>query len=94
MMGQPWSSLGQGEGLGRYSLLSSLLFPIIAEGLSIAILEEKRTWDFEGIKSDPPLLLSQLFFVNYILLFSYGLRRDALNIKNIFTYIAMLQVCW
>ena len=50
--------------------LSPLLFIFVVEGLSIALIEEKRTRFFKGVKIGNNISMSCLLFVNDISLFS------------------------
>jgi hypothetical protein len=59
-----------------------LLFLIAAEDLSGALKEALRARNFKGIKFANTCTLSHLF-VDDILIFSYGSRRDASRIKDI-----------
>jgi hypothetical protein len=55
----------------------------VAEGLRNDLLESKSLGAFKSIKIDGSLYLSHLIFMNDILLFYYGYRRDALKLKDI-----------
>ena len=63
-------------------ILSPLLFLLVAEGLSRALLDEKRRGLFEGIKISTNLNITHLLFVDDILIFCKGSIREAERLKN------------
>jgi hypothetical protein len=60
--------------------LSPLLFLLVVECLSRFLNEAKTTGNFRGIKISPGLHISHLLFVDDILIFCDGSRRDTENI--------------
>jgi hypothetical protein len=73
------------RGLRQGCLLSPLLFLLVVEGLSRAISEAKRLGSFSGIKISQALHLTHLLFVDDVLIFSGGSRREAEALRNILT---------
>ena len=71
------------RGLRKGFPLSPLLFLLVVEGLSRAILDAKRRGQFEGIKIDTHLNITHLVFVDDILLFCSGSIQEAENISAI-----------
>jgi len=63
--------------------LSPLFSLIIIEDLSRALLEARRTGGLKGIKLGKSLYLTYLVFVDDVLLFYDGSRRDACKSKEI-----------
>jgi hypothetical protein len=61
--------------------LLPLLFLIVAEGLSRALLVAKRLGKLKGIRMVNSIFLTHLLFVDDILLFCDDFRRDALKFK-------------
>jgi hypothetical protein len=83
-----------GRGLRHGYILSPLLFIIVSKGLSREINDAKITRALKGIKIGGIIFLSQIFFVDDILLFNHGSRSDVMNLKEIlnvyFTIAGML----
>jgi hypothetical protein len=73
------------RGLRQGCPLSPLLFLLVAEGLNRAISEAKRLGSFPGIKISQALHLTHLLFVDDVLIFSGGSRREAEALRNILT---------
>jgi hypothetical protein len=65
-----------GRGLRQGCPLSPLLFLLVAEGLSRALISAINTGDFQGIKTSPDLRITHLLFVDDVLIFSSGRPRD------------------
>eukprot|EP01018_Ginkgo_biloba_P004985 Gb_28741 [translate_table: standard] len=72
-----------GRGLRQGCPLSPLLFLLVAEGLSRALGEAKITGQLKGIKIGGSTYLTHLLFVDDILLFCEGSRRDIMKLKEI-----------
>eukprot|EP01018_Ginkgo_biloba_P020280 Gb_31029 [translate_table: standard] len=72
-----------GRGLRKGCPISPLLFLIVAEGSSRALLEVKRSGTNRDIKVGSLLCLTRLLFVDDILLFCDGSRRDALKLREV-----------
>jgi len=72
-----------GRGLRQGCPLSPLLFLLVAEGLSRAIAEASRNGSFKGIKISPSFHLTHLLFVDDVLIFCSGSRRDAESLNSI-----------
>jgi hypothetical protein len=72
-----------GCGIKQGCPLSHLIFLLVVEGLSRAIADAKRRGYFQGITISPTLRITHLLFVNYVLLFCSGSRRDADSLNNI-----------
>jgi hypothetical protein len=66
-----------GRGLRQGCPLSPLLFLLVTEGLSRALISAINTGDFQGIKTYPDLRITHLLFVDDVLIFSSGRPRDA-----------------
>ena len=64
------------RGLRQGFHLSLLLFLLVAEGLSRALAHKKRRGDFKRMAISHNQRLSHLLFVDYILFFCEGTRRD------------------
>ena len=60
--------------------LSPLLFLLVAEGMSMAILDAKRRSIFEGIRISTNLNITHLLFVDNILIFYNESFKEAENI--------------
>jgi len=71
------------RGLRQGCPLSPLLFLLVAEGLSRAIIEAKRTGRFSGILIGEQLAITHLLFVDDVLIFCSGDRRDTRVLKEI-----------
>jgi len=71
------------RGIRQGCPLSPLLFLLVAEGLSRAIAEAKRNGSFKGIRISPSLSITHLLFVDDVLIFCTGSRRDAESLKDI-----------
>ena len=71
------------RGLRQGSPLSPLLFLLVAEGLSRAILDAKRRGFFEGIKIATNLTITHLLFVDDILIFCNGSIREVEKLSEI-----------
>jgi len=71
------------RGLCHGCALSPLLFLLVVEGLSRAILEAKQAGDFSGIQFFVVLSITHLLFVGNILIFCGGSRRNWENLSNI-----------
>jgi hypothetical protein len=80
--------------IGKGCSLSPLLFLIVAEGLCRVLIEAKRCGSFKGIKIREAFYLSHSSFVDEILIFHGGSRRDVVKLKEILDFIVLLQVCW
>jgi hypothetical protein len=76
------------RGLRQGCPLSPLLFLLFVEGLNKAILEAKRLGSFTGIKISQDLHLTHLLFVDDVLIFSGGSRREAEALRNILTLLS------
>jgi hypothetical protein len=63
--------------------LSPLIFLLVAKGLSRALLGASKSGAFQGIRVGNSLYLSHLSFVDDILMFWDGSRKDALKLKEI-----------
>jgi len=63
------------RGLRQCCPLSPLLFLLVVEGLSRAIIEAKARGKFMGVSLSPTLRLSYLLFVDDVLIFCSGLRK-------------------
>eukprot|EP01018_Ginkgo_biloba_P034237 Gb_24170 [translate_table: standard] len=72
-----------GRGLRQGCPISPLLFLIGVEGFNRAPLEAKRSGAIKGIKVGSSLCLTHLLFVDDILLFCDGSRRDALKLREV-----------
>jgi hypothetical protein len=70
------------RGLRHGFPLSLFLFLLDVEGLSRAILEAKRLGSFSGIKISQTLQITHLLFVDDVLIFSFGSRRDVETLKK------------
>ena len=57
-------------------ILSPLLFLLVAEGLSRALLDAKRRGLFQGIKITTNLNITHLLFIDGILIFCNGSIRE------------------
>lgn len=71
-----------GRGLRQGCPLSPLLFLLVAEGLSRALTQGKNSGELLGIKISQNLSLKHLF-VDDVLLFSGGSRREAKTLRDI-----------
>eukprot|EP01018_Ginkgo_biloba_P002192 Gb_33330 [translate_table: standard] len=71
------------RGLRQGCPLSPLLFLLVAEGLSRALGEAKRSGQLKGIKIGGSTYLTHLLFVDDILLFCEGTRRDVMKLKEV-----------
>jgi hypothetical protein len=71
------------RGLRQGCPMSPLLFLLVAEGLSRAIEEAKAHGEFQGIAITPNLRVTHLLFVDDVLIFCNGKRRDAEKLKSI-----------
>jgi hypothetical protein len=71
------------KGLRQGFPLSPLLFLLVAEGLSRAIENAVRSGDFNGIHLTAGLRITHLLFVDDILIFYNGQRRDTKVLENI-----------
>jgi hypothetical protein len=71
------------RGLRQGCPLSPLLFLLVAEGLSRALTQGKTTGELSGIKISQALSLTHLLFVDDVLLFSGGSRREAETLRDI-----------
>jgi hypothetical protein len=63
--------------------LSPLLFLLVAEGLSRALISAKNMGDFKGIKTSPNFIITHLLFVDDVLIFCSGRPRDAKTLAEI-----------
>lgn len=72
-----------GRGLRQGCPLSPLLFLVVAEGLSRALMYAKRSGSFRGIKIGGSLYLSHLLFVDDLILFCDGSRSNTEKLKDI-----------
>jgi hypothetical protein len=61
----------------------------VARGISKALLEVKRIEDFMGIKVGNSLFLTQLLFLDDMILFSYGSFMDTLKLREILEVYCM-----
>jgi hypothetical protein len=66
-----------GRGLRQGCPLSPLLFLLVAEGLSRALISATNSGDFKGIKTSPDFRITHLLFVDDVLIFCSGRPRDA-----------------
>ena len=73
------------RGLRQGCPLSPLLFLLVAEGLSRAILDAKRRGLFEGIRITSTTSISHLLFVDGILIFCKDSKREAKRLLEILT---------
>jgi hypothetical protein len=83
------------KGLRQGCPLSPLLFLLVAEGLSRAISNAVRSRDFHGIQLTTSLSITYLPFVDDILIFCNGWRRDVevlANILSIFRSTTGVQI--
>jgi len=71
------------RGIRQGCPLSPLLFLLVAEGLSRAIAEAKRNGSFNGIRISQSLCITHLLFVDDVLIFCSGSRKDAETLKEI-----------
>jgi len=71
------------RGLRQGCPLSPLLFLLVAEGLSRAIIKAKGEGLFQGIQVAPNLNISHLLFVDDVLIFCSGSRGDTRVLKEI-----------
>jgi hypothetical protein len=70
-------------GLQQGCSLSPLLFMLISEGLSWAMVEAKHLEDFKGIQISLNLIITHLHFLYDVLLFCDGSRRDMVKLIEI-----------
>jgi hypothetical protein len=63
--------------------LSPLLFLLVAEGLNRALTQRKTTGELTGIKITQALSLTHLLFVDDVLLFNGGSRREGETLRDI-----------
>jgi len=61
---------------------SPLLFIIIVEGMSKALIQTKISGSFKGIKIGSNIFISHLLFVDDILFFCDGTMRDVSILKS------------
>ena len=83
------------RGLHQGCPLSPLLFLLVAEGLSRAIDDARRNGSFNGIRISPNLHLTHLLFVDDVLIFCSGSRRDAESLKsilNLFSKVTGMEI--
>jgi len=71
------------RGLRQGCPLSPLLFLLVAEGLSRAIIEAHHEGRFQGIRVAPNLNITHLLFVDDVLIFCSGCRRESRVLKEI-----------
>jgi hypothetical protein len=71
------------RGLMQGCPLSSLLFLLVAEDLSRSLTQAKNASVFTRIKITPSLSLTHLLFVDDVLIFSGGYKREAETLRNI-----------
>jgi len=71
------------RGLRQGCPLSPLLFLLVAEGLSRAIDDARRNGTFSGIRIASNFQITHLLFVDDVLIFCSGSRRDAETLKDI-----------
>lgn len=64
------------RGLRQGCSLSSLIFLLVVEGLIQYLIEVVRRGDLQGLKLAPGITLTHLLFVDDIILFCNGSRRD------------------
>ena len=72
-------------GLRQGCPLSPLLFLLVAEGLSRAILDTKRRGLFEGLRITSNTSITHLLFVDDILIFCKDSKREAERLSEILT---------
>ena len=77
ILGRPTSFFKSKRGLRQGCPLAPLIFLLVAEGLSRALEEAKAMGDFLGITISPTLKVSHMLFVDDILFFCSGNRKDA-----------------
>jgi len=70
------------RGLRQGCPLSPLLFLLVAEGLSRAILEAKALGRFKGIQVAPNLYITHLLFVDDVLIFCSGTRGESKILRD------------
>ena len=73
------------RGLRQGCPLSPLLFLLVVEGLSRAILDAKRRGLFEGLRITSSTSISHILFVDDILIFCKDSKRDAERLSEILT---------
>ena len=71
------------RGLKQGCPLSPLLFLLVAEGINKALLEAKRHGSFTGIAISNTLKITQLLFVDDIIIFYDGTIQDAEKLAEI-----------
>jgi hypothetical protein len=76
------------RGLRQGFPLSPLLFLLVAKGLSRALEAAKSRGEFSGITTSPTLQISHLLFVDDVLIFCSGNRRD------VETFMKILDLFW
>ena len=74
--------------------LYPLLFLLVAEGLSRAILNAKRIGNFVGLKISNSLKITHLLFVDDILLFYYESERDVGKLVEILKLFEKVAGMW
>eukprot|EP01018_Ginkgo_biloba_P039380 Gb_12932 [translate_table: standard] len=81
--GAPSNFFRISRGLRQGCPLSPLLFLIVAKGLSRALIEAKRNKSFKGVRVGDSYFLSHLLFVDDIIIFCDGSRRDLDKFRGI-----------
>lgn len=72
-----------GRGIRQGCPLSPLLFLLVAEGLSRAILKVESSGHFKGIRINRSLGITHLLFLDDVLLFCDGTLRDGQKLSEI-----------
>jgi len=93
--GSASSFFSAGRGLRQGCPLSPLLFLLVAEGLSRFLQNAKQEGSFKGIPISPVLYITHLLFVDDILIFCDGSRRDLLKLREglqLFKVVAGMSV--
>jgi len=75
-----------GRGLRQGCHVAPLLFLLVVEGLSRVISATKDGGSFCGINMGGNLYVSPLFFVENILIFFNGSKRDSTKLKDILSF--------
>ena len=81
--GSPSSFFSASRGIRQGCSLSTLLFILVIEGLSLLIEDAKRNGNIKGIKISYHLSLTHLLFVDDVILFGLGTFEEWLDFKAI-----------
>ena len=79
--GSPSSLFPASRGIRQGCPLSSLLFILVIEGLSLLIEDAKRNGKVKGIKISSHLFLTHLLFVDDVILFGCGTYEEWIAFK-------------